>query len=119
MLNWQRMIGEWVVKTFGKESMNSRERTLRFLEESIELAQAHGITPEETNKTVIRVYKKPPGNPTQEVGGVMVTLLAFADYHQYNIHECLVTEWTRISRPTPEVAEKLQRSQREKLESGL
>lgn len=117
MKNWQSMIGKWVVKTFGHESMTSHERSMRFLEEAMELVQAHGITRDEVAHLSGRVYSKPVGKPRQEVGGVFVTFLAFCDHHQYDSFDCLKTEWSRIN--SPEAQAKLLASQASKLEAGL
>lgn len=119
MKNWQEMIGKWVRKTFGDESMNTRERNLRFLEEAVELVQSHNITHEEASRIVARVYIKPVGNPVQEMGGVMVTLLALAECQRYDTHECLMREWDRIRNPDDQLKAKLKASQESKLEAGL
>lgn len=119
MKHWQGMIGKWVRKTFGDKSMQTRERNLRFIEEAIELVQSHNITKDDINKVMDRVYNKPPGNSVQEVGGVMITLLALADCQRYDIQECMVREWERIREPDDLLKAKLKASQESKLEAGL
>lgn len=67
----------WVRTTFGDVNATSRERALRFIEEAIELAQAENLSVEEVSAVLSHVYSKPAGNPSQEVGGVGVTLLGY------------------------------------------
>lgn len=119
MRNWQGMIGKWVVKTFGQESMNQRERSLRFIEEAIELVQTQGITKDDINKVMDRVYLKPVGDLKQEVGGSFVTLLALCEHQQVDAYECLKAEWERIREPDDLLQAKLKASQESKLEAGL
>lgn len=46
----------------------------RFLEEALELVQANGCTASEAHQLVDYVFSRPPGEPHQERGGVMITL---------------------------------------------
>lgn len=68
---------DWVRATFGEVATETPERIRRLLEEAVELAQAEGLTVEETRAVVEYVYQKSPGSPAQEVGGVGLTLLAY------------------------------------------
>lgn len=54
--------------------MDRNERTHRFLEEALELAQANGCSRDEVLALVNYVYCRPEGKSEMEVGGVMVTL---------------------------------------------
>jgi len=73
----QAAVLRWVTDTFGASTINPRERVLRVLEEAIELAQAEGVPAELARGVLEHVYKKPPGDPAQEIGGVGVTLLGY------------------------------------------
>jgi hypothetical protein len=75
--NRQTRIFEWAQSTFGDAAMTRRERMLRFIEEAIELAQTEDLHSEDVRMVLAHVYSKPKGEPSQEVGGVGVTLLAY------------------------------------------
>jgi hypothetical protein len=73
--SFQRRVEAWLVACFPPAVRADRqERTHRFLEEALELAQANGCTREDALALVDYVYARPLGQPEQEVGGVMVTL---------------------------------------------
>lgn len=78
---FQLRVHEWVVDCFGKKSaFLVRERFDRFIEESVEFAQSFHISKEDVQRMVDYVYsEKEPGNPVQELGGVMVTLAALCE----------------------------------------
>lgn len=70
---------EWVTEVFGEDSLyNLHERCCRFVEEALELAQAVGLDPWTVIDLVARVYSRPPGDPTKELGGALVALRALA-----------------------------------------
>lgn len=72
---FQRRVVEWMAACFPLSSQSSvEERTHRFLEEALELAQAQGCSREHAHALVEYVYGRPEGDPEVEVGGVMVTL---------------------------------------------
>jgi len=72
---YQRQVEEWLGACFPPHVVRDRnERTHRFLEEALELAQANGCTREQATALVDYVYGRPEGRPELEVGGVMVTL---------------------------------------------
>lgn len=99
--SFQERVQAWVIACLGEELANDRcERNHRFLEEALELVQAAGATKEECLQLVDYVYGRPIGEPTQEVGGVMVTLAALCSAHGISVklaaeHE-LVSAWKRI-----------------------
>jgi hypothetical protein len=51
-------------------------RVFRFVEEALELAQALDCTKDEAHQLVEYVFNRPVGEPCQEVGGTMFTLMA-------------------------------------------
>lgn len=70
-------VRKWVEKTFGSEIADSKlERNFRFLEESLELVQSLGMTKEQILTLVDYTMARPAGEPEQELGGVLVTLMA-------------------------------------------
>lgn len=73
----QRAVVKWAGETFGKDSLTSVERAMRVIEEAVELVQAEGIPIGRVLAVVDHVYKKSPGDPAQEAGGLGVTLLAY------------------------------------------
>lgn len=74
-MSYQDRVSEFMLACFGVNALRDRvERNHRFLEESLELVQALGCTASEAHQLVDYVYGRPVGEPTQEVGGVMVTL---------------------------------------------
>lgn len=75
----QRRIAEWTRSTFGPGTMTTPERTARFLEEALELAQACGYEREPAERLVAYVFSRPVGDYAQELGGVGITLLALAE----------------------------------------
>ncbi len=81
MRDWrQRIVGSWVARTFGVAvSQNLKERATRVVEEAIELAQAEGVDYRVIEDLLNHVWRKTPGHPLQEVGGIGVTLLAYCE----------------------------------------
>lgn len=101
----QRKVFAWAVRAFGGpngentgEVISLEQRALRFLEEACELYQAivHQVADMETqnggNYTIrysallargtqcLKImFAKPPGEPKQEIGGTMVTLLCLGE----------------------------------------
>lgn len=70
-------VARWIKTVFGSDwLMSKEERGCRVLEETLELAQAMGVTPAQALRLVDQVYNKPVGHIPQELGGVMHTLLA-------------------------------------------
>ena len=78
--SFQRRVAEWLAACFPPSVRADRqERTHRFLEEALELAQANGCTRDEAHILVDYVFSRPLGQPEHEVGGVMVTLAGLCD----------------------------------------
>ena len=77
VVTFQNCVLPWMLACFGaKISTDTVERNHRFIEESLELVQACGMTVSECYQLVDYVFGRPIGEKQQEVGGVMVTLAA-------------------------------------------
>lgn len=98
---FQSRVQPWLLACFGETIAGDRkERNHRLLEEALELVQACGCTRSEARQLVDYVFGRPPGEPRQEVGGVMVTLAALCLAHDLDMHQAgegeLVRVWARI-----------------------
>lgn len=93
----QRQIVEWCIRAFGFDQANSPEqRGLRLAEEAIEAAQAVGCDPATLHKLIDYIYARPPGKIGQEIGGVSVTLLAYAGASGLSADDCEQLEVNRV-----------------------
>lgn len=96
MGEYQQRVNDWMQKCFGPDiSSDKTERNFRFLEESLELAQANGATKDEALRLVDYVYERERGNVYQEVGGVLVTLAALCNAIGMNLSSAGLAELTR------------------------
>ena len=110
MKMFQAWVRKWAIDCFGQEvADNKAERNHRFMEEALELFQSLGGTPQEANMLVEYVFNRPVGEPSQEVGGVTVTLAALCAANELEMGDCAFYELTRIT--SPEVVEKIRRKQ--------
>lgn len=76
----QGRVREWMLACFGPQvAADKTERTWRFIEEALELAQAQGATSRDVCTLVDYVFARPVGEAHQEVGGVLLTLAALCD----------------------------------------
>lgn len=111
---FQQTVGTWCRVCFGVEvAQDKRIRNFRFLEEALELVQAAGCSKEEALQLVDYVYNRPVGELPQELGGVMVTLAAWAEAHNLDMAKCGWLEQHRCEQP--EVMEKIRRKQASKI----
>lgn len=99
--SFQKRVESWLKACFPAAVWSDRaERTHRFLEESLELAQANGCSREDAIALVRYVYDRPIGVPNLEVGGVMVTLAALCSASEINMDDAgdaeLKRNWDRI-----------------------
>ena len=100
-LPFQARVWPWMLACFGEAiSQDTTERTHRFVEEALELAQACGCSASESHQLVDYVYGRPVGQRGQEVGGVMVTLAALCRPFGLDMHDCgdaeLARVWTKV-----------------------
>jgi hypothetical protein len=94
---FQQRVRPWMLACFGEEIAGDRdERNHRFLEEALELVQSTGCTAYEAHQLVDYVYGREVGEPSQEVGGVMVTLAALCLANSLDMHANGETELARI-----------------------
>lgn len=88
----------WLYECFGPAIANNKvERSHRFLEEALELAQACDCTESEAIQLVKYVYARPKGERFQEVGGVTTTLAALCCAHGLDLSVCAGAELDRIT----------------------
>lgn len=115
---FQTLVTRWISRCLGDESSkDKRERTHRFLEEALELAQAAGSTQHEAHALVEYVFGREAGTPEQEVGGVLLTLAGFCSAHDLELHRCAAAEIARVNRP--ETIEKCRTKQADKKANRL
>lgn len=96
----------WLEDVFGEIGITDvEERVLRFVEETLELAQAEGITREQALLLVQQVFDKPVGDADQELGGVMVTLGSYLAVAEKDGQKAFETEFARVD--TPEMKAKI------------
>lgn len=113
MRNFQRDVRKWVLKCFGQKIADDMvERSFRFLEEALELVQSVGCTKEQSLALVDYVYNRPVGDTRQEIGGVMVTLHAFACAADINVEAEAIIELERVD--NPETIAKIRKKQASK-----
>lgn len=99
--DFQRTIVKWCVDMFGpKCARDPKERGLRLLEEAIEAAQAVNVSREDAHKLVDYVFGRPTGEISQEISGVLVTVLSLADAAGISAELSLVREIARIHEPS-------------------
>lgn len=107
----------WVIATLGEACfLDRRERGARLLEEAVEAAQSEGVPPEQARRILERAYARPAGLTFQEVGGVMVTLLALCASAGISPDDAFAEEIERIEHP--EVAARVRAKQAEKAAAG-
>jgi hypothetical protein len=104
--SFQSRVAPWMQECFGPVISGDRiERGDRFLEESLELLQSGGYDRDRVTLLVDYVWNRPVGEPSQEVGGVGVTLAAYCLAFGLDMHEAFETELARILQP--EIVEKI------------
>jgi Ni2+-binding GTPase involved in maturation of urease and hydrogenase len=101
MDTYQRRVGQWLSACFPPSvRADQRERTHRFLEEALELAQASGCSRDDALALVDYVFGRPQGQPAQEIGGVMVTLASLCVVSKVDLAAAadreLQRNWDRI-----------------------
>lgn len=100
-VTYQERVAAWITACFPASAHeNVSERSHRFLEEAVELAQASGCTKEDAQLIVDYVFDRPAGAQEQEVGGVLVTLAALCNALKLTMDDAgdkeLARNWERI-----------------------
>lgn len=94
---FQARVQPWLMECFGPMIAGDREeRNHRFFEEAGELVQSLGMTASEAHQLVDYTWGRPIGEPSQEVGGVMVTLAALCLANELDMHANGETELARV-----------------------
>lgn len=97
IISYQQRIRTWLQRVLGDEVRTNRaERAARLVEEAIELAQVEGVELDGIDRIAKRVYRRPVGEASQEVAGVAVCLLAFADATSIDLNAVTGKEIARI-----------------------
>lgn len=99
--SYQARVDDWLQACFSEgDGKHKAERTHRFLEESLELAQANECSREDALALVNYVYSRPVGLPELEVGGVMVTMATLCTAIDVDMETAgeaeLKRNWSRI-----------------------
>ena len=113
--SFQTRVQEWLSACFPETvSSDKQERTHRFLEEALELAQASGCTREDAQALVEYVFSRPHGQTELEVGGVLVTLAGLCSVTNVHMQRAAEQElernWQRINLIREKQASKPNRS---------
>jgi NTP pyrophosphatase (non-canonical NTP hydrolase) len=110
---FQKRVADWLIACFGPDAgLDPVERTHRFLEEALELAQAAGCTREDAVALVEYVFSRPAGAVAAEAGGVMVTLAGIAQAHGVDMKDAGEAELLRNRQRTHEIRAKRNRKPR-------
>jgi hypothetical protein len=97
MPSLQKRIAQWITACLGEECWDDMDdRTIRFLEEAVELAQALGIPEAAAHRVVSYVYDREIGEPPQEIAGVFLTLANVATCHNFDMTELAEKELARV-----------------------
>lgn len=88
----------WALGTFGVIALDPDERAARFVEEAIELVHAAGMPQSLVDRIVTRVYSRPPGTFSKEIGQAAVTLEMLAQTYDLCVETEAEREWQRVQR---------------------
>lgn len=92
----QTLIRKWAIAAFGHDEATSiPQRGVRLLE-AIEAAQAAGVTAEMAHELVTYVFKRPPGELSQEFAQVSLTAMLLADAATVSIEAVECAEIARV-----------------------
>lgn len=106
-MTFQTRVKVWLLACFGEEVAGDKEeRTYRFLEEALELAQACGASPSSCHELVNYTFSRPVGEKFQEVGGVMVTLAALCLANSLSMDQAGERELERVWKKIDEIRKK-------------
>ena len=114
---FSRLAYAWAVRSFGPAHViDTPTRVLRIVEEAIELCQAVGVPQDKVDLCTHTVYRRPPGDPIQEVGGILLTTNILCAAIEAEPDDILEKELARVlSKPPEHFAKRNQ----EKIDAGL
>lgn len=97
--DWPMLVDNWSRRVFQDRhsEITPRIRALRLLEEAIELAQSEGVTPDEVNILRDQVFEREPGEPGQELAGVLVCAAGVAATRGLSLASLFTTELRRCN----------------------
>ena len=96
----QRRISRWAREVFGEvAATDPKERVLRILEEAAELAQAEGLPRSQAHMILDYVFDRPAGEAPQELAGVYLTLMAYAEAKGLSLNVEARKELERVLNP--------------------
>lgn len=105
--SFQARVAAWTLDCFGREiAFDRTERGDRVLEETLELLQSGGYDPARVAAMRDYVFGRAAGEPDQELGGVMVTLAAYAAAFGLDLQGAGETELARILTKTEAIRAK-------------
>lgn len=112
-----RIAHEWAVSAFGEAHVNNLPvRSLRTVEEAIELCQALGVPCDKVHQCVDMVYSRPIGDVKQEIGGVLLTIQILCEQLDLEANDVFADELSRVlKKPLKHFAERNQ----QKLDLGM
>lgn len=87
---------EWAFGTFGSIATYHDERLMRFLEEAVELVHAAGLPADAVSRITERVYSRPRGTLTREIGQAGMTLEALAANSGVSVDTEIEREFERV-----------------------
>ncbi len=95
---FQKQVLAWLHVCFGEDiAADTLERADRFVEEALELAQTDPqFTADRAHALVDYVFGRPAGMPSQEAGGVMLTLAALCEARGIDLDAAAKAELARV-----------------------
>lgn len=87
---------DWARNLWGAPAANPQERAMRVVEEAVEFAQAMEVNYSQAMAIVSRVYSRPVGVASAELGAVLLTAYSAAALLGYNPMHLLHTEVARV-----------------------
>lgn len=97
MKRLQILAYSWAIRCFGKDHVDDpRVRFLRLLEEVAEAAQVCFVEKDKLIEVIEKVYSRPMGELSQELGGIAVTFAVVCESQGYQIPDLLMTELNRV-----------------------
>ena len=106
ILGFQSWAYKYMLKVFGPREEIAKDRSMRFFEEAIELAQATGLTKAQAMELVDYVYARPIGEPHIEAGDVLFTLAGLASVNDVCLRKAASDVNTRAELNAEKIAAK-------------